>query len=309
MSDTSPTGPASPASPLVVVTGANGLVGAAVTRALLERGARVRGVVRRAGSAPDGAEEVVGEFTDAAVAQAAVLGADAVVTTVHPMASDRATQQTVGVEGTTALVRAAADAGVPLAVHVSTAAVYDRSPGTGDVDESSALVGDDVGDYPVTKRDLDAALTDLPGPTRVLLRPPAILGPGESSVWNTLRPAAVREDPASGQGSPQRSFAWVHVEDLAALAADVATGRVPLAGDPELGPVPGATTAVNVAAGPATWGDYLGAVADAVGVEPVWTEEQAWTGEVRADRARSWGWTPQVGLDRALDELRAGLRG
>ena len=49
-------------SPVVVVTGANGLVGTAVCRALAERSARVRAVVRRAGTAPvlDGVTEVVG---------------------------------------------------------------------------------------------------------------------------------------------------------------------------------------------------------------------------------------------------------
>lgn len=300
---------AAPPAPLVVVTGANGLVGSAVCRALLERGARVRAVVRRAGTAPEGTEEQVGDFTDADVAETVVLGADAVVTTVHPMGSDRATQHAVGVEGTSALVRAAHDAGVALAVHVSTAAVYDRSPGTGDVDEHARLVGDDAGDYPVTKRDTDAAIAALDGPTRVLLRPPAILGPGESSIWNTLRPADVRADPDVGRGNPDRSFAWVHVEDLAALAADVATGRVPVADDPDRGPVAGGTTPVDVAAGPATWRDYLGTVAEAVGVEPAYVDEPGWTGQVRAERARAWGWRPQVTLEAALEELRAGLRG
>lgn len=300
---------AAPVSPLVVVTGANGLVGAAVTRALLERGARVRAVVRRAGTAPHGAEEVVGSFVEPDVAETVVVGADALVTTVHPMGSDRATQEAVGVRATPALVRAAHDAGVALAVHLSTAAVHDRRPGVGDVDESSDLVGDDAGDYPVTKRDTDAAIEALDGPTRVLVRPPAVLGPGPSSVWNRLRPGDARRDPGVLAGRPDRSFAWVHVEDLAALVADVATGRVPLAADPEDGPVAGATTALTVAGEPATWRDYAGTVAAALGVEPAWVEEEAWTGRVRSDRARSWGWTAQVGLDRALDELRAGLRG
>ena len=48
-----------PAAPVVVVTGANGLVGTAVCRALVERSVQVRAVVRRAGSAPalDGVTE------------------------------------------------------------------------------------------------------------------------------------------------------------------------------------------------------------------------------------------------------------
>ncbi|MCY7396275.1 MAG: NAD(P)H-binding protein [Nocardioides sp.] len=301
-----------PVTPVVVVTGANGLVGARVCTALVERGAHVRAVVRRPGTAPvlSGVEERVGDFTDPDVAADLVVGADAVVTTVHPMASDRETQHRIGVEGTPRLARAAAQARVARLVHVSTAAVYDRSPGVGDVDESSALVGDDGGTYAVTKRDTDAALAQVEGITRVLLRPPAILGAGETSVWNSLRPAAMREDEQERHAVPDQRFAWVHVDDLADLAADVATGRVPdaTAGDPATGPVAGGCTVLNVAAGPATQRDYVDTVCGALGVEPVWDDGEPWTGQISADRARAWGWSPTVDLSGALAEIDAGLR-
>ncbi len=299
-----------PTPPVVVVTGANGLVGSAVCAALVERGARVRAVVRRAGSAPAArdVEERVGDFTDAAFAAEVVAGADAVVTTVHPMGDDRATQERIGVEGTRTVALASAGAGVARFVHVSTAAVYDRAPEVGDVDEDSALVGDDDNDYAVTKRDTDAAVAEVEGLTRVLLRPPAILGPGESSVWNTLRPQAVRDDEAARHDVAARSFAWVHVDDLAALAAEVAIGRVATSDDPALGPVEGGCTPVNVAASLATVRDYLGTVTGALGVEPVGEDGRVWTGRVVAERADRWGWTPAVTLEQALGELDAGLR-
>lgn len=291
----------------VVVTGANGLVGSRTCAALLERGARVRALVRREGAAPAGTEEHVGDFGDPEVAAAVVTGADALVTTVHPMGSDFSVQHQVAVVGTPVLARAARDAGVDRLVHLSTAGVYDRSPEMGDVDESSPLVGDDGGAYPVTKRDTDRALAEVDGLTRVLLRPPAILGPGETSIWNALRPEEIRTDPEARRADPRKSFAWVHVADLADLAADLAAGLVATATDPEAGPVPGGCTALNVAAGPATWRDYLGAVTEALGVEPTWVEEPSWTGQIRADRAHRWRWRPRVDLDAALAELRRGL--
>ena len=297
-------------SPVVVVTGANGFVGAHTCAALVERGATVRAVVRRRGTAPQlpGVEEHVGEFLDPAFAATVVAGADAVVTTVHPMGSDREHQHRIGVEGTPVLARAARDAGVARLVHISTAAVYDRSPGTGDIDESSPLVNDDAGDYAVTKRDTDAALAEVDGLTRVLLRPPAILGPGDSSVWNTLRPAALRDDPETRRANPEQSFAWVHIRDLAALTADVAVGRVASGDDPERGPVQGGCTPVNVAGEPATARDYYGTVVEALGVEPGWTDGPVWAGRILPDRARRWGWAPAVALPEALSEVAAGLR-
>jgi nucleoside-diphosphate-sugar epimerase len=295
---------------LVVVTGANGLVGSRVVAALSERGASVRAVVRRAGTAPalPGVEERIGDFADPAFAADVVTGAEALVTTVHPLGGDLATQRKVGLDGTLAIARAAAQAGVDRLVHVSTAAVYDRSPGLGDLDENADLAADDAGDYAVVKRDVDLALADLEGPTRVLVRPPAILGAGETSVWNRVRPAQVRDDEGARHAVPEQSFAWVHVDDLATLVADVAVGAIATSDDPARGPVSGGCTAVNVVGGPATQRDYLGAVTGALGLEPVWDEGDAWTGQIRADRARGWGWEPRVDLDRALEELAAGLR-
>jgi nucleoside-diphosphate-sugar epimerase len=294
-------------APVVVVTGANGLVGAAVCRALAERSARVRAVVRRAGSAPglDGVTEHVGGFADEGLARAVTDGADAVVSTVHPMGSPREVQHRVAVEGTPVLARAARDAGVARFVHLSTAGVYDRSAGVGDVAEDGALLPEGSGDYPDTKNATDAALAEIGGLTTVLVRPPAILGAGGTSVWNALRPRAVRD--GERRANPAQTWAWVHVDDLAAFVADVATGAVATADDPERGPVAGSATPVVVAGEPATWRDYLGTVTGALGVEPEWTDEPVWTGRLRADRARRWGWTPRVGLAEALDELRRGL--
>jgi 2-alkyl-3-oxoalkanoate reductase len=297
-------------SPIVVVTGANGFVGSHVVAALGQRGARVRAVVRRAGAAPDlpGVEEHVGDFAEPGFAATVVAGADALVTTVHPLGSDGESQRRVGLDGTMAIATAAAAGGVPLLVHVSTAGVYDRSPSTGDVSEDGSYVPDESAAYGVVKRDVDEALAGLGGITRVLVRPPAILGPGETSIWNAVRPAQVRADESERHAVPDKTFAWVHADDLATLIADVATGAIAtVMDDPSLGPVLGGCTPVNVAGEPATQCDYLSAVTAALGVDPVWESGPAWTGQIVADRARGWGWAPAVSLEDALAELRGGL--
>jgi nucleoside-diphosphate-sugar epimerase len=230
------------------------------------------------------------------------------VTTVHPMGTDRENQHRIAVEGTPVIARAARDAGVSRLVHISTAAVYDRAPEVGDIDEASPLVKDDANPYAATKRDTDAALAEIDGLTRVILRPPAILGAGESSIWNTLRPNNMRDDEQARRVNPEQTFAWVHVDDLAALAADVASGRIASSTDPDNGPVDGACTAVNVDAGPATSRDYYETVTGALGVEPVWDDTPAWTGRILAGRAHGWGWAPTVDLTRALAEIDQGLR-
>ena len=299
----------SPAS-VVVVTGANGLVGARICKTLVERGAAVRAVVRRPGTAPElaGVEERVGEFHDPDFAAAVVAGADAVITTVHPMGADRETQHRIAVEGTPALAQAARDAGVERFVHVSTAAVYARSPESGDHDESTPLVPDDANDYAVTKRDTDLALAEVDGLTRVLVRPPAILGAGETSVWNTLRPAAIRDDEHARHAVPHQTFGWIHLDDLATFCTDVTVGRLPTSTDPEQGPIQGGCTAVDVAGTEhATVRDYYETVTGALGIEPAWDDRPAWTGRFSADRARRWGWTPAVTLAMALAELEDGL--
>ena len=69
------------------------------------------------------------------------------------------------------------------------------------------------------------------------------------------------------------------------------------------GPVAGGCTVVDVAGEPATNADYLGTVCRALGVEPVWEDGPAWTGQIRTDRARGWGWSPRVSRSDALAEL------
>ena len=173
-------------SPVVVVTGANGLVGARVSDALVRRGATVRAVVRRPGTAPEqeGLEEHVGDFGDAAFAAQVLAGADAVVTTVHPMGSRarhpapgrRRGHRPPGRGGPRRRRR-------PARPRLDRRRLRPQPDGTVDVDESSALVGDDADAYGATKRDIDPAIAG------------STASPGCSSA---RRPSSAPATPRSG---------------------------------------------------------------------------------------------------------------
>jgi hypothetical protein len=70
------------------------------------------------------------------------------------------------------------------------------------------------------------------------------------------------------------------------MIADVATGAVATADDPQRGPVVGGTTPAIVAAQPATYRNFFGTVTGALGVAPEWTDEPVGTGQLLTDRAR-----------------------
>ncbi len=100
----------------------------------------------------------------------------------------------------------------------------------------------------------------------------------------------------------------MHVNDLAAFVADIVAGNVAASDDPQLGPVPGSSTAVTVAAPDVTVRDYYAAVTEALGVAPMWDDKPGWTGRLVADRARAWGWSPAVSFDEAMDGVVTSLR-
>ena len=77
---------------------------------------------------------------------------------------------------------------------------------------------------------------------------------GDPRPWLSPRRGATRSArPTSAttrterHAVPDKTFAWVHLDDLVSLVADVATSRVKTSDDPESGPVEGGCTAVNVA--------------------------------------------------------------
>ena len=93
----------------ILVTGATGLVGARLLPRLVDDGHDCRALVRREGTAPGGAREVIGDLADAEALASAVSGVEAIV---HLAAAFRATNTDTiwktNLDGTRNLISAAA---------------------------------------------------------------------------------------------------------------------------------------------------------------------------------------------------------
>ncbi len=126
----------------VCVTGATGLIGAALVRRLLADGASVRALVRSAASASGlgGAEIVVGDVRDASATTQAVIGCEVVFHLAAKVnGAGREEFRAVNVGGTENVVRAAAQVGVRRVVYVSSIAVYGRVGDGEKIDEDTQL--------------------------------------------------------------------------------------------------------------------------------------------------------------------------
>ena len=228
----------------VLVTGAAGFLGSHVV-SLLSRSPDL-GVIVTTRDGRDGSRRL--DLRDPACMQAALAGVDAVV---HCAVGDRA----VTVDGTAALLRAAAASGVRRLVYISSVAVYGAA--TGQVGEDSPLVPADGHGYAAWKVAAERACLGTSGIETVRLRPAIIYGPGgtlwvsqmarriRSGRWGTFGPA--------GEGTCN----LVHVADVASAVAAALSA-----------PAAGAVFNVN---GPVamTWNEWFVRLAQAIGAPPL----------------------------------------
>ena len=181
----------------VLVTGGTGFVGNAVARALAGRGYRVRALVRPGRDAARlrelGAEVVQGDLLDEASLAAAVDGVEGLfhVAAVYAYwTADPAMLYRVNVDGTTALLAAARQAGVRRAVFTSTVATL-KWPGRGRLadERSVASLEEMAGHYKRSKWLAEqAALTaNGDGFAVVVVNPTAPFGPWDARPTPTGR--------------------------------------------------------------------------------------------------------------------------
>ncbi|QNP73941.1 NAD-dependent epimerase/dehydratase family protein [Streptomyces roseirectus] len=208
---------------VVVVTGASGFVGTAAVRALLERGARVRALVRRVPEeVVEGVEWVAGDLTEPGAVRGLCEGAGAVVHLASYIGDDEALCRAVNVGGTRAVMAEARGAEVRRVVQLSTAAVYGAGPHRG------IEVGQ-VEPVPVSavSRSRLAGERFALEAGGVVLRPGLVLGEGDRWVVPGLR-ELTRRVPARWDGG-RALLSVVDVADLGRLIAALALpepGRV-----------------------------------------------------------------------------------
>jgi len=221
---------------LSLVTGATGFVGAAVARALLAAGQRVRVLVRpqsnRLNLTGLDVEPAEGSLEDAASLAAAVVGCRYlfhVAADYRLWVPDAAAMFRANVDGTRELMLAALAAGVERIVHTSSVATVGLVS-QGIADEGTPSAGTDmIGPYKRSKFAAEAAVRELVaqrGLPAVIVNPSTPVGPGDVKPTPTGR---IIVEAATGRmpGYVDTGLNLVHVDDVAAgqlLAAE--RGRI-----------------------------------------------------------------------------------
>jgi nucleoside-diphosphate-sugar epimerase len=203
----------------ILVTGAGGFTGLALTRALAARGHPVRALARKPGQVPEleraGAEVVQGDIRDPLIIQRAVEGRALVF---HLAAVFRragvpdSLYREVHVDATRHLIEAAAAAGVRRFVHCSTVGVH-GDVADGPADEDAPMAPGDI--YQRTKLEGEAAARDAAARTGLALtvvRPGPIYGPADRRLLKLIGGVARRRFFLLGSGKPH--FQMVYVDDL-----------------------------------------------------------------------------------------------
>ncbi len=236
-------------SATVLITGATGFLGGALVKTLSERACKIRLFVRSDTKAKEladkyGARVIAGELSSPAT----VLNACADVTHIFHVAAQQASSAqnrsvtkaaiyASNVEATRVLAECAAQASnPPRFIHVSTAAVHGD---TGDQPATESSPFRAQTDYEKSKLEAElllreiAALSNLP---LTILRPCAIVGPGDKRLLKLFRLANRRLIPILGSGD--NYYQIIHVDDMArvlvaAAQARQAIGETYVCGNPE----------------------------------------------------------------------------
>ena len=199
-------------SRLAAITGGTGFIGPHVTSAFAAAGWRLRVLVRRQPPSACGSPETVpGSLADPGALAALVDGADAVVHLAGCIkARSRSVFMSVNRDGTAAFAKAWR-AGAPEARFVLLSSIATREPG--------------LSAYAASKAAGEVALAGVATGDALVLRPPAVYGPGDRQTLTLFRTANWPLQPVPNR--PGARLALIHAGDLAAAVLAAAERTMP----------------------------------------------------------------------------------
>lgn len=215
-----------------LVTGATGFIGRRFVEELLDRGDRVRALVRDTSRSPGlaerGVELVPGDVTDPASLRPAVRGADCVYHCAALVGDwfTRADIQRVNVDGTQHVLESCAAESVPRLLYLSSLSVLGARHHSG-TDESAPYVptGEAYSDAKIDSERLVRSFAERGDVETVVLRPGFVYGPGEPHFIPRLVDS-LQKGRFAYIGDGSKLLNVVHVSDVAqaALLADTRPG-------------------------------------------------------------------------------------
>ncbi|MEQ8799115.1 MAG: NAD-dependent epimerase/dehydratase family protein [Salinisphaeraceae bacterium] len=204
------------------VTGGSGFIGRNLIRALIDTGCSVRALVRSDAAADAvtaaGADPLRGDLHDRAAMTRGMTGCDWVFHAAAKVEEwgDPADYEYINVDGTKAVLAAAAEAGVRRLVHVSTEAVLADGSHLHNADETWPRPANPLPRYPRTKARAEAAVEAANGDhglETVIVRPTSVWGAGDTSVLPKIA-AAVASGRFMWIGGGDYPRATTHVRNL-----------------------------------------------------------------------------------------------
>ena len=187
---------------ILAVTGGTGFVGQRLIDMALARGHRVRALTRKAQEPREGVEWIEGSLESREALERLVTASDAVIHVAGVInALDAAGFEAGNVTGTLAMLAAATAAGTHRFIHVSSLAA--REPGLSLYGASKARSED---------------LVRSSGLDWMIVRPPAVYGPGDKETLELFRMAKA----GLILLPPRGRLSLIHVDDLARLLLSLA---------------------------------------------------------------------------------------